>query len=209
MSRRSRSAARMLGVVGLALGVASIHGADARKTGEWPYYSGDNHSTKYSPLDQIDRDNVARLRVAWRRPQVDPALLASNPELRLANRYTATPIMVNGVLYAPDGLGLVEAIDPETGKTLWAQKPLVPGPDGLQGGGAHWGVAYWSQGSEARIFSTRGQYLFALDAKNGQPRRLTSAGSRTTGPAAGEAAIRPRHRHRSEQRRPSVGGGER
>jgi quinoprotein glucose dehydrogenase len=169
MSRQSLSAAWLLGVVGLALSVVSIHGADARKAGEWPYYSSDNHSTKYSPLDQINKDNVARLRVAWRRPQVDPTLLAGDPGLRLSNRYTATPIMVNGVLYTPDGLGLVEAIDPETGQTLWTQKPLVAGPDGLQGGGSHWGVAYWSQGSEARIFSTRGQYLFALDAKNGQP----------------------------------------
>ena len=49
------------------------------------------------------------LRVAWRRPQADPALLAANPDIRLSNRYTATPIMVNGVLYAPDGFGLVEA----------------------------------------------------------------------------------------------------
>ena len=43
------------------------------------------------------------------------------------------------------------------------------GADGLHGGGAHWGVAYWSQGADARIFSTRAQYLFALDAKTGEP----------------------------------------
>ena len=73
------------------------------------------------------------------------------------------------VLYIPDGFGLVEALDPATGRTLWTQKPLTPAPDGLQGGGAHWGVAYWSQGAESRIFSTRGQYLFALDAKSGEP----------------------------------------
>jgi quinoprotein glucose dehydrogenase len=154
-----------LGFAGLSL----VQGADAKKTGEWPYYSADNRSTKYSPLDQINQANVSTLRVAWRRPQADPALLAAYPEVRLSNRYTATPIMVNGVLYTPDGFGLVEALDPATGKTLWTQKPLAPGADGLQGGGAHWGVAYWSQGSEARIFHTRGQYLFALDAKNGEP----------------------------------------
>jgi quinoprotein glucose dehydrogenase len=156
-------------VVALAIGVVSIHGADSKKIGEWPVYSSDNHSTKYSALDQINKDNVSRLRVAWRRPQADPPLLAANPGVRLSNRYTATPIMVNGVLYVPDGFGLVEALDPATGNTLWTQKPLTPAPDGLQGGGAHWGVAYWSQGSDARILSTRAQYLFALDAKNGEP----------------------------------------
>ena len=67
------------------------------------------------------------------------------------------------------GAGLVEAMDPATGRTLWTQTPLVPGMDGLLGGGAHWGVAYWGQGSEARILTTRAQYLFALNPKTGQP----------------------------------------
>ncbi len=156
-------------IVGLVSLVGLVQGADTPKAGEWPYYSADNRATKYSPLDQITRDNVTKLRVAWRRPQVDPALLAANPDLRLSNRYTATPIMANGVLYAPDGLGLVEAMDPGTGHTLWTQKPLVPGPDGLQGGGAHWGVAYSGQGADARIFHTRGQHLFALSPKDGEP----------------------------------------
>jgi quinoprotein glucose dehydrogenase len=153
----------------LASAAVAVHGADAKKTGEWPYYSADNRATKYSPLDQINKDTVTKLRVAWRRPQADPDLLAANPEIRLSNRYTATPIMVNGLLYVPDGFGLVEALDPASGRTVWTQKPLTPAPDGLQNGGAHWGVAYWGQGSEGRIFSTRAQYLFALDAKTGEP----------------------------------------
>ncbi len=146
----------------------SIGAQAAPRDVEWRYYSGDNAATKYAPFDQINKDNVAQLRVAWRRPQVDPALLEANPGLPLSNRYTATPIMANGVLYTSNGLGLVEAIDPATGKTLWVQAPLLPGREGLLNGGAHWGVAYWAQGSDARILSTRGQYLFALDAKTGK-----------------------------------------
>ena len=103
----------------LLFAVAVMRGADSPKTGEWPFYSADNRATKYSPLDQINKQNVGQLRVAWRRPQVEPGLLSANPELRLSNRYTATPIMANGVLYAPDGLGLVEAMDPTSGRTLW------------------------------------------------------------------------------------------
>ncbi|MEO8259430.1 MAG: pyrroloquinoline quinone-dependent dehydrogenase [Acidobacteriota bacterium] len=169
MRRQSSGVALAVGVAGLSL----VYAADARKIGEWPYYSADNRSSKYSPLDQINKDTVAKLQVAWRRPQVDPSLLVANPDLRLSNRFTATPIMVNGVLYVPDGLGLVEAIDPGTGRTLWTQQPLVPGADGLLGGGAHWGVAYWSPGGpaspDARIFTTRAQFLFALDPKSGAP----------------------------------------
>lgn len=63
-------------LAGLGIGIVSIDGAGAKKTGEWPYYSADNRSTKYSPLDQINQDNVSMLRVAWRRGQADPALFA-------------------------------------------------------------------------------------------------------------------------------------
>jgi len=169
MSRRAGSCIVLMGAAAIALRIASTQAADSQKAGEWPVYSADNRSTKYSPLDQINKDNVSTLRVAWRRPQADPALLAANPDIRLSNRYTATPIMVNGVMYIPDGFGLVEALDPATGRTLWTQKPLMPAPDGLQNGGAHWGVAAWARGAETRIFSTRAQYLFALDAKSGEP----------------------------------------
>ena len=89
---------------------------------EWRHYSGDNGSTKYSPLAQITKDNITRLRMAWRRPQLDPALLEQNPKLRPGNNFRSTPIMVGGVLYASNGVGLVEAFDPATGRTIWVQQ---------------------------------------------------------------------------------------
>lgn len=52
--------------------------ANAPPKGEWCYYSGDNGSTKYSPLDQINRSNVAKLRVAWRNPQIDAEFMTSH-----------------------------------------------------------------------------------------------------------------------------------
>ena len=42
--------------------------------GKWHYYNGDIGATKYSPLDQINKSNVADLRIAWRRPSVDPSI---------------------------------------------------------------------------------------------------------------------------------------
>ena len=132
---------------------------------EWKYYSGDNGSTKYSPLDQINRSNVSQLKIAWRRPQIDPALTASEPNLRLSNNFRATPIMVDGVMYASNGIGLAEAFDPETGKTIWTQKP---GADGLAGS-ANRGVAYWGEGADARIITFRNKYLYALNPKTGAP----------------------------------------
>src|SRR4029078_1981631 len=90
---------------------------------EWRSYAADRGSRKYAPLDQINKDNVGTLKIVWRRPAVDPQLVARQPGLRVPNNFRATPLMVNGVLYSPNGIGLVEAFHPGTGKTLWVQAP--------------------------------------------------------------------------------------
>ena len=159
---------RLLMVGAMVALMAVMLGADdqSQAIGEWRYYSGDNGARKYSPLDQITRDNVGGLRIAWRRPHLDPSLTAgATTNLRLSNNFRSTPIMVNGVLYASNAVGLAEAFDPATGKTLWVQKP---GADGLRGT-SNRGVAYWGEGAEARIITFRNQHLYALDPQTGEP----------------------------------------
>ena len=51
-----------------------------------------------------------------------PRCSKQNPQLRPANNFRSTPIMVGGVLYASNGIGLVEAFDPATGRTIWVQQ---------------------------------------------------------------------------------------
>jgi quinoprotein glucose dehydrogenase len=85
----------------------------------------------------------------------------------LNNRYMVTPIYVDGRLYVPNGFGLTEAIDPKTGATLWTQKPLIEGVEGLPSLMISKGVAYWGRGDDARILTVRQQHLFALDPKTG------------------------------------------
>ena len=81
--------------------------------GEWPAYGGDLGSTRYSPLDQIDRSNVGDLEIAWRWSARN---FGPTPE----NNYRATPIMVKGVLFSTAGSRrAVVAIDAATGETLW------------------------------------------------------------------------------------------
>jgi glucose dehydrogenase len=150
----------------LAACAAPLHAQDAA---QWGYYSANKQTTRYSPLAQIDKSNVAQLRVVWRHPQVDPAVTAANPDLSVSNRYMATPIYVGGVLYVPNGWGLAEAIDPKTGRTLWTQKPLIDGPEGLPSLMISKGVAYWGRGADARILHVRQQHLFALNPKTGEP----------------------------------------
>jgi len=165
--------ARVLGLTILGFSAVAIqaqNGGAPKGEGEWRYYSGDNGSKKYSPLDQINKDNVSKLRIAWRRPHINPDLLAGyqGPPLRLSNNFRSTPLMVDGVLYASNAVGLVEAFDAETGKTLWIQKP---GADPILASGANRGVALWREGSEQRILTHRNQYLYALNPKTGEAYR--------------------------------------
>ena len=57
----------------VAIAVTAVPAAQrGARSGEWRWHSGDLGSTKYAALDQINKDNVSRLRIAWRRPAVDP-----------------------------------------------------------------------------------------------------------------------------------------
>ena len=155
----------VMGVVvigSLANPVAAQYGST---DGEWRAFAGDAGSTKYSSLDQIDADNVGSLDIAWRRPLVDPSYLEMTPELRYSNVSSAAPLVIDGIGYVPNSIGLVEAFDVETGETLWAQPPYG-GIEDLRGAGTR-GVAYWSEGDEERILVQRGEYLYALRPDTG------------------------------------------
>ena len=121
------TASRRLGGICAAaalIGAIAVQGrAAGTNDGQWRMYSADNAATKYSPLDQINRANVGTLKVAWRRSQT-PADIPLSPALRPNNNFRSTPIMVDGVLYASNGLGLAEAFDPATGATIWVQRPV-------------------------------------------------------------------------------------
>ena len=145
-----------------------VEAQQGAKGGQWPSYHGETGGTKYSPLDQINKGNVGRLRIAWRRPAVDKSITAANPDLRFSNNFRATPLMVDGVLYSPNGIGLVEAFNPASGATLWVQEPRVKGPEGLRGSSTR-GLGYWTGGSDKRIFVVRGEFLIALSADTGKP----------------------------------------
>ena len=160
-----------LGVCAAALCAASVAytarvetQAGPGSSGEWRDYGGDKGYTKYSLLDQINKENVGRLRIAWRRPAVAEELRAQNPSLNVSNNLRSTPLMAGGLLYASNGIGLVEAFDPSTGKTIWIQE--IEGE--LRGGTPSRGIAYWGSGENARILAVRGQYLAAIDPKTGK-----------------------------------------
>ena len=135
------------------------------KGGEWKAYGGDEGSTRYTPLEQISRENIQNLRVAW---VWKSDSLLPNPQ---ATSET-TPIMVNGRLYfSMDSKRFVVAVDAATGETIWVYRP----DEGARFDGAprkvHRGVSYWTdgKGDERIIFATPGFNLIALNAKTGAP----------------------------------------
>src|SRR5215510_4867443 len=160
-----------------SLASAYVLGQPSRPAvGDWVSYGGTNWSQKYSPLDQITRDNFGGLKVAWTWKSPDHDLLKTlplYPEMPLnANGLKGTPLVVRGVMYMSSGLDQIVAIDPVTGATKWLYNPEAY-KDGAQADVLGWqskGVAYWSDGNDERIFlGTLDGYLLALDAKTGQP----------------------------------------
>ena len=80
---------------------------------EWKTYGGDLASLRYSPLDQINKDNFSKLQIAWRL-NTDP--FGPRPDYL----YSATPLMVGGVLYTTAGTRrAVVALNAATGEMLW------------------------------------------------------------------------------------------
>ena len=132
---------------------------------EWRSYGSDVAQTRYSPLDQINATNFSKLEVAWR-------FKTDSLGPRQEFNYQTTPLMVGGVIYATGGTRrAVVALDAAPGEMLWMHsenegKRGESAPRQLSGRG----VAYWSDGRNARIvYVTPGYRLIALDAKTGVP----------------------------------------
>ncbi len=124
---------------------------------DWRVVGGANN-IHYSALDQINRSNVQRLKIAW---QFD-----SHDEFE-GSEMQCNPIVIDGVLYATTPRLRVIALDAGTGKLIWDF-------DAHRGERIHEkqrnrGMNYWSDGKDARIFVGIDQYVYALNARDGKP----------------------------------------
>ncbi|MBT3530131.1 MAG: pyrroloquinoline quinone-dependent dehydrogenase [Gammaproteobacteria bacterium] len=142
---------------------------------DWPSYGGDNGSRKYSPLDQINADNVDQLEAAWTWTSVDNATVAQNiadENFRaMPAGFKATPIVVDGVMYIPTSYGRIAAIDAATGEEKWVFDTTAwetGRPPNL--GYNSRGVGYWEKGNKKRVFfATNDAVLWSIDVTTGQP----------------------------------------
>ncbi|MFH5882703.1 PQQ-binding-like beta-propeller repeat protein [Halalkalibaculum sp. DA3122] len=124
---------------------------------DWPIYKSDAHSSSYSGLAQINRQNVDQLQVAW-------TYRTGDLEEGGYSTMETNPIIVDGVLYGGSPRLTVFAVDAATGQEYWSYAPFEDPPRGYMRG-----VTYWQDGAEKRILFSAGTYLFALDAETGRP----------------------------------------
>src|SRR2546425_5187012 len=130
---------------------------------EWRHYGGDSGGSKYSPLAQINRENVSQLKVAWVFHTGDV------PPDSMAATFECTPLVIDGVMYLTTAFSRVIALEAESGKELWNFDPKIDRRRSYNLF-VNRGVAFWRRGSEQRIFlGTLDGRLFALQAADGKP----------------------------------------
>src|SRR6266436_5659215 len=133
----------------------------------WHRSHGDNGGMRYSALNQINRQNVAKLQQAWIYHSLDGS-----------NNLQCNPIVVRDIMIVPTPGNFIVGINAENGKELWRFKP--------QGHPAFRGLLYWEPNvaadvrrrtlglAQERVMFCAGRYLYALNPTNGQP--ITSFG---------------------------------
>jgi len=141
-----------------SLSLITACGSDGRNDRTWAMYKGDETSSSYTPLDEINVSNVSQLANVWTfqmsdlEPGEQPVSSQSNP------------IIVDGVMYVNSGKQTVYAIDAATGKEIWSCKTMDEGVPSA----ASRGVTYWESGNDKRILYSSGNYLMAIDANTGK-----------------------------------------
>ena len=135
---------------------------------EWPIYGGDDGGTKFSPLADIDRGNVAGLAPAWEWHPEEVPLEAFGTR---PGNFQNTPLMIENVLYVSTPYNRVVALDADTGKEKWRFDPKAyedgQPPNGT--GFVHRGLSAWRDRGKLRIFLNSRYRLFCLDADTGRP----------------------------------------
>ncbi len=133
--------------------LAACAQSQAKHNAEWPSYGRDYTNQRFSPLTQINRDNVAKLAPVW---QYKSGINAT---------FQATPIVVDRVMYLSLPFNHVVALDARTGQQLWRYEHPRRKDYKMCCGPANRGVAV--SGDKVYI-GTVDARLVALDAKSGK-----------------------------------------
>ena len=140
---------------------------------DWPAYGRDPGGSRFSPLTQINRNNVKNLKVAWIYRTGD---LSDGKNARSTSSFQCTPLLVGGMLYLVTSFNRVIALDPVTGKERWVFDPQIDLKRGYDNQLNSRGVSTWldpqrKDGQPCRrriLLGTNDSRLLALDAATGK-----------------------------------------
>ncbi len=136
---------------------------------DWPCYGHDAGGMRYSPLSQINRENVAQLKIAWTFHTGD---ISDGKGRSKRSGFETTPLVIGDTLYLTTPFNRVIALDPETGMKRWEHDPKIEMSWDYGDGLINRGVATWCDphSGRRRIFeATLDARLIALDARTGKP----------------------------------------
>ncbi len=162
------TAVAVVAIVALAPVIAA-----QQKSVDWPTYGSDAGGLKYSPLEDINRNTVAKLAVAFTWEAGEQNIPAGpNQKPARPGLFQATPLAIHDTLFFPTPYNRVIALDAKTGREFWSYDPQpwkVYGQPSNGTGFVHRGVATWTNGKERRVFINSRWRLIALDASTGKP----------------------------------------
>jgi alcohol dehydrogenase (cytochrome c)/quinohemoprotein ethanol dehydrogenase len=138
-------------------GVSALAIASEQSAGDsWLAYGRSYDEQRFSPLDQINADNVGRLGLAW------------FGDLDTTRGQEGTPLVIDGRIYITTAWSKVKAYDGASGRLIWEYDPAVPGEAAVKGccDVVNRGLAAWGNSLFLGTFDGR---LIALDRQTGKP----------------------------------------
>ncbi|GJM29807.1 MAG: hypothetical protein DHS20C17_24420 [Cyclobacteriaceae bacterium] len=139
----------------------SNNNGTAEQHRSWAVYRGDEGSNAYSALNQINKENVHTLKVAWTYRTGEGQVSGSRPSIQ------CNPIVVNNRLYATSAGLKIFALDAATGEQLWEFDPSGENPE-EKVAGTNRGISYWEKEGDQRLFYSVRNQLLAINANTGQ-----------------------------------------
>src|SRR5437867_345333 len=123
--------------------------------GDWLNWRRTDNAWGYSPLDQITRQNVQQLQLAWSWAMDD------------TGAQEATPLVYDGIMYLPNPRGVIQALDAATGDLIWQYRPAAT--KAAEGSDASRGIQRNIAIFGDKIFATTGDaHIIAVDARTGK-----------------------------------------
>ena len=137
--------------------------ADMQTGKNYPVYGGNKAGNRYSPLSQVNIDNVQKLQIAWKYFANNIPDTNGNRRVR-PREIQCQPIVVNGILYGTSAELNLFALNAATGEQLWKFEPLKD----RQRFNTNRGVVYWENGGDKRILYSAGAWLYCINALTGK-----------------------------------------